>query len=76
MGGGSGENCEIIRQEGRYPNRAHPDLCLEQGCTNPGRQVVRATELRTVKVKVKVKFTLEEATNAQSGSRGIALLFP
>ena len=31
---------------------------------------------RTVKVKVKVKFTLEQATKAQSGSRGIALPFP
>jgi hypothetical protein len=28
------------------------------------------------KVKVKVKFTLEQATKAQKGSRGIALLFP
>jgi hypothetical protein len=28
-----------------------------------------------LKVKVKVKFTLEEATKAQRGSRGIALLF-
>jgi hypothetical protein len=27
-----------------------------------------------VKVKVKVKFTLEQATKAQRGSRGIALL--
>jgi hypothetical protein len=27
-------------------------------------------------VKVKVKFTLEQATKAQRGSRGIALLFP
>jgi hypothetical protein len=27
------------------------------------------------KVKVKVNFTLEQATNAQRGSRGIALLF-
>ena len=27
------------------------------------------------KVKVKVKFTLEQATKAQRGSRGIALLF-
>jgi hypothetical protein len=26
-------------------------------------------------VKVKVKFTLEQATKAQRGSRGIALLF-
>jgi hypothetical protein len=28
-----------------------------------------------IKVKVKVKFTLEQATKAQRGSRGIALLF-
>jgi hypothetical protein len=27
------------------------------------------------KVKVKVKFTLEQATKTQRGSRGIALLF-
>jgi len=30
---------------------------------------------KTIKVKVKVKVTLEHATNAQKGSRGIALLF-
>ena len=29
-----------------------------------------------VRVKVKVKFALEQATRAQRGSRGIALLFP
>jgi hypothetical protein len=28
-----------------------------------------------LEVKVKVKFTLEQATKAQKGSRGIALLF-
>jgi hypothetical protein len=28
-----------------------------------------------MQVKVKVKFTLEQATKAQRGSRGIALLF-
>ena len=28
-----------------------------------------------IKVKVKVKVNLEQATKAQSGSRGIALLF-
>jgi hypothetical protein len=28
-----------------------------------------------IKVKVKVKFTLEQAIKAQRGSRGIALLF-
>jgi hypothetical protein len=27
-------------------------------------------------IKVKVKFTLEQVTKAQRGSRGIALLFP
>jgi hypothetical protein len=31
--------------------------------------------LYTVKVKVKVKFNLEQAAKAQRGSRGIALLF-
>jgi len=31
--------------------------------------------LLTQKVKVKVKSTLEQATKAQRGSRGIALLF-
>jgi len=30
----------------------------------------------TVKVKVSVQFTLEQAMKAQRGSRGIALLFP
>jgi hypothetical protein len=29
-----------------------------------------------IKVKVKVKFTIGQATKAQRGSRGIALLFP
>jgi len=29
----------------------------------------------SIKVKVKLKFTLEQATKAQRGSRGIALLF-
>jgi hypothetical protein len=29
-----------------------------------------------VKVKVKIKFTLEQATKAQRGSRVTALLFP
>jgi hypothetical protein len=31
--------------------------------------------LQTVEVKVKVKFTLKQATKAQRGSKGIALLF-
>jgi hypothetical protein len=31
--------------------------------------------LRSIEVKVKVKFTLEQATKAQRGSRYIALLF-
>ena len=31
--------------------------------------------LKDVKVKVKVKFTLEQATKAQKGSRGITPLF-
>jgi hypothetical protein len=32
-------------------------------------------ERAQVKVKVKIKFTLEQATKAQRGRRGIALLF-
>jgi len=34
------------------------------------------TKLYTVNVKVKVKFTLEQATKAHRGCRGIVLLFP
>jgi hypothetical protein len=30
---------------------------------------------KIIKVKVKVKFTLEQVTKAQRGSRGIVLLF-
>jgi len=33
-------------------------------------------EMRVIKVKVKVNFTLEQSTKAQRGSRGIALLIP
>jgi hypothetical protein len=36
----------------------------------------RCVRFTYVKVKVKVKFTLEQATKAQRGSRGIAQLFP
>jgi hypothetical protein len=32
-------------------------------------------DLSNVKVKVKINFTLEQATKAQRGSRGIAVLF-
>jgi hypothetical protein len=32
-------------------------------------------QLKKWEIKVKVKLTLEEATKAQSGSRGTALLF-
>jgi predicted secreted Zn-dependent protease len=34
------------------------------------------TEYTEQKIKLKVKVTLEQATKAQRGSRGIALLFP
>ena len=33
-------------------------------------------QVNKVKVKVKVKFALEQAMKFQNGSRGIALLFP
>jgi hypothetical protein len=36
----------------------------------------RVNTVEIAKVKVKVKFTPEQATKAQRGSRGIALLFP
>jgi hypothetical protein len=35
----------------------------------------RGSVLRSKAVKVKIKFTLEQATKDQRGSRGIALLF-
>jgi hypothetical protein len=55
-----------------------------RGCTCPPVSVVVSLDIQRygmnfictiVKVKVKVKFTLEQATKAQRGSRGIALLF-
>jgi hypothetical protein len=39
-------------------------------------QLIYACKTVLVEVKVKVKFTLEQATKAQRGRRGIALLFP
>jgi hypothetical protein len=38
-------------------------------------QLTNQSYIAKVKVKVKVKFTLEQATKAQRWSRGIALLF-
>ena len=43
------------------------------GCTKSGCQVAVLTKFYTLKVKV--NFTLDQATKAQTGSRGIALLF-
>jgi len=45
---------------------------------NPQSETVDSHKMLVllVKLKVKVKFTLEQATKAQRGSRGIALLFP
>jgi len=37
--------------------------------------VEAAGEVSAIQVKIKVKFTLEQATKAQKGSRGIAVLF-
>ena len=44
-------------------------------CWSVGRFSERCDQSELRKVKVKVKFTLEQATKAQRGSRGIALLF-
>jgi hypothetical protein len=45
-----------------------------------GKRMVFSSELikkrREIHVKVKVKFTLKQATKTQRGSRGVALLFP
>jgi len=38
-------------------------------------QICSVVSVTCVKVNVKVNFTLEQATKAQRGSRGIALLF-
>jgi hypothetical protein len=43
------------------------------GCIQPGRQVAVLTTFYTLKVKVNL--TLDKATKAQRGSRGIALFF-
>jgi len=45
-------------------------LLLQKTKTKEGEK-----EEHKSKVQVKVKFTLEQATKAQRGSRGIALLF-
>ena len=39
-------------------------------------QQMNKKHLKMIWVKIKVKVTLEQATKAQRGSRGIALLFP
>jgi hypothetical protein len=36
---------------------------------------MKSIVMKLIKVKVKVKVTLEQATKAQRGSRGIAILF-
>jgi hypothetical protein len=42
----------------------------------PTVPTVKEEEMVYIKVKVKVKITLEQATKAHRGSRGIALLCP
>jgi hypothetical protein len=43
---------------------------------SPQKEEIFQSDHSAKLVKVKVKFTLEEATKTQRGSTGIALLFP
>jgi hypothetical protein len=45
---------------------------------SPVREILKAEKIKRKSklINLKVNFTLEEATKAQSVSRGIALLFP
>jgi len=50
-------------------------MLLRRHISHNTQYSVRAYTFRLIKVKVKVKVTLEQATKAQRGSRYIALLF-
>jgi hypothetical protein len=56
-----------------YP--AFDNFCLPPTIRGIVAKVLQSSAELPRKVKVKVKFTLEQATKAQRGSRGIALLF-
>jgi hypothetical protein len=52
---------------------------LDENWRRVQRVVFRSEQIkkrREIQVKIKVKFTLKQATKPQKGSRSIALLFP
>ena len=53
-----------------------PRVGAERTCMHAGREGNYAHAHYTVKGKVKIMFTLEQAMKTQRGSRDIALLFP
>jgi hypothetical protein len=61
-------NAGELLHTGHMQFRINFVLCFSAPTAEPTRTI-------TLKVKVKVKFTLEQATKAQRGSRGIAILF-
>jgi hypothetical protein len=61
------------RLETRHLHQCGSEVKNEWKCTSAS--VICLHGMDRVKVKVKVKLSLEQATKAQRGSRGIALLF-
>ena len=59
----------------RYYHSLHTTCKVSMATTRSFRGGEGDSSIRSVKVKVKVKFILEQATKAQRGSRGIDLLF-
>jgi len=66
-----------VRTGGKYrpPRHSIPDRPARSSFAIPN-ELPGPHVLPVIKVKVKVKFALEQATKAQRRSRGIALLFP
>ena len=75
----------LWQTKANVPSRFTTDVCAELYCNFPGLNITHThTHTHThipryiyiyKMIKVKVKITLEQATKAQRGSRGIALLF-
>ena len=65
--------CEILARMCSVPSYV---VCCQNGISIPSRCPAVNDQLQLVRCgMVKVKFTLEQATKAQSGIRGIALPF-
>jgi hypothetical protein len=65
------------RTLGTIPRKTGHGVSTVSNCTSGDRrqQHVNSDWTSTCNVKVKVKFTLEQAMKAQRGSRGTAILF-